>query len=212
MIEKLSDVGATKVTWEQLKEAAEKSFFCIWVLQREVAWAKIIWHAAEKRGLTTYSDQKERVVVLFRFIALSAIYADYCELRFEENAGYDYETSISDLRKYGFEIKEEDLPPAPISSFMDQLRMELCAFPIEFYSHSGYEKKGAERRSARDWGEQMLLEALESTTIEDREPGFFGLESAKGAGDVIMIPYEEYAEEKMRQVYNWMCEGMPTLH
>jgi hypothetical protein len=77
------------VWWEDISSDAEP-MFRVWTEGRELQWAKECWEALAKRGLTSYSDELERTVVLVRLLTLAGIYLDFCELAFDEihDAGY----------------------------------------------------------------------------------------------------------------------------
>ena len=71
--------------WGELATAAE-DIFRVWRSQtrKELDWANTAWIALSRGGLTKYSDELEKTRVLVRFVALGAIFREFCELSRDE--------------------------------------------------------------------------------------------------------------------------------
>jgi hypothetical protein len=52
--------------------------FNIWLRGSEVEWAKAAWQALERKGLSKYTDEVGRTMVLIRFVALAEMYREFC--------------------------------------------------------------------------------------------------------------------------------------
>jgi hypothetical protein len=72
------------ITWEDIKDSAD-GLFNIWEGHYELNWAKKSWNGLVKQGLTNYSNDIERHVVLIRLLALANMYGLFCEKAFEES-------------------------------------------------------------------------------------------------------------------------------
>jgi hypothetical protein len=79
--------------WSDVSQAAE-GIFRIWQTQssKELDWANTAWIALGRAGLTKYSDEIEKTLVLVRFIALGTMFREFCELARDES----FDTGLSD--------------------------------------------------------------------------------------------------------------------
>jgi hypothetical protein len=72
-----------KLDWQTIAPAAA-FLFKIWVDQPELKWAEKAWAMLAKRGLTTYTNELEKQVVLLRLYTLAKMYGDFCQRAFDE--------------------------------------------------------------------------------------------------------------------------------
>jgi hypothetical protein len=69
--------------WDELAPAAREAFN-IWMSGSDFQWAKEAWGLLVKAGLCSYDSERERHVVVARFLALASIYRDWCSVAFDE--------------------------------------------------------------------------------------------------------------------------------
>lgn len=78
-----------RVEWEEVARLADDAFD-VWSGQPELLWAKQAWEVLAKAGLTAYRNKVEHHHVLFRLLALSGIYSDFCDVAFDETSEIEY--------------------------------------------------------------------------------------------------------------------------
>jgi len=61
---------------------------------RSFFWAKQAWKVLAKAGLTAYRNKVEHHSVLFRLLALSGIYSDFCDVAFDETSEIEHSYSF----------------------------------------------------------------------------------------------------------------------
>jgi len=83
--------GMSNVSWENVQDACPHTFS---ILMPDFGgeWARAMWEALRKEGLTAYpfGDEVEHHRVYFRFLALGAIYHDFMQQAIEELSNLDY--------------------------------------------------------------------------------------------------------------------------
>ncbi len=81
--------------WDEVQGAA-KEIFNVWGGNPELRWAERAWDVLATAGLTRYTGQADRLRVYIRFLALGAIYRDFCYLAFDEYTEPEYGDWICD--------------------------------------------------------------------------------------------------------------------
>ena len=61
----------------------------IWTEGREWMWMAKVWEILEKKGLTTYETQTEKLQIYMRAVSAAAIYLDYIHIVFDEIEYYE---------------------------------------------------------------------------------------------------------------------------
>lgn len=85
-----SDVRSTQsVDWTVFTGAADR-VFNVWSGHPELEWAKTAWSHLRNHDLTRYSNERERHIVLLRFLTLGGVYRDFCQLAWDESVDKDY--------------------------------------------------------------------------------------------------------------------------
>jgi hypothetical protein len=82
----LSEEHMTQVDtlgWDEIKPDAPKAF-SIWGSGSDFEWAKEAWTLLMKSGACSYNSERERHIVIGRFLALASIYRDWCSIVFDE--------------------------------------------------------------------------------------------------------------------------------
>lgn len=77
------------VTWQEVESVARHAF-SVWGGQPELHWAEEAWRILVDRRLATYKGEVERSHVVVRFLALCAIYLDFCDAAWDEQHEPDY--------------------------------------------------------------------------------------------------------------------------
>lgn len=85
--------AAQRVEWEEVARLADDAFD-VWSGQPELLWAKQAWKVLAKAGLTAYRNKVEHHPVLFRLLALSGIYSDFCDVAFDETSEIEHSYSF----------------------------------------------------------------------------------------------------------------------
>jgi Putative DNA-binding domain len=78
-----------KIEWHNIKESASE-IFNIWVDSPELKWAEDAWSKLDLEGLTSYTNELDKHIVLIRFLALGTLYYEFCQFAFEEMSNIDY--------------------------------------------------------------------------------------------------------------------------
>jgi hypothetical protein len=88
-----AEIGALEIEdirldWEEVAEIAGDLFDVPGGGSGGLQWAESAWRALSEAGLNRYFLEVERTVCILRFIALSALYSEFCVRAFDEgNAG-----------------------------------------------------------------------------------------------------------------------------
>ncbi|MBX6772810.1 MAG: hypothetical protein IRY83_13850 [Chloroflexi bacterium] len=77
------------VEWLDIEDVVS-TMFAVWVNGGELEWARMAWSALQDDGLTRYSNERERHLVLIRAIDLAAAYREFCYLAWQEHDVPDY--------------------------------------------------------------------------------------------------------------------------
>lgn len=96
---------SSRVTWKDVSDAAS-SMFRIWSGQPELRWARAAWKAFARRGLTNYSDEIERTMVLVRLMTLATMYQEFCGLAWEEWHEPEYGMWATELGISPFRVRQ----------------------------------------------------------------------------------------------------------
>jgi len=77
--------ACTELTWTDLSPAAHQIFH-IWTDRHleELRWASSAWTALQRAGLTSYSSEVEKTLVLIRLMTLAAMYHEFAERAWQE--------------------------------------------------------------------------------------------------------------------------------
>lgn len=68
--------------WDEIEPIIKK--FYVWQGQPEKPWFQKAWKSLHQAGLTTYDTDIDRHWVIIRGAALGVMYADYCDLEWDE--------------------------------------------------------------------------------------------------------------------------------
>jgi hypothetical protein len=81
------EIDKIRLEWDEVMEIAG-DLFDVPVGSGALAWAKSAWQVLSEAGLNSYFLEVERTVCILRFIALYALYSEFCVRAFDEgNAG-----------------------------------------------------------------------------------------------------------------------------
>jgi hypothetical protein len=89
--------------WPDIEPAAREAF-SIWVGQPELHWARQAWNLIVRAGLASYSGELERCRVGIRFLALGALYHDFCRIAWDESVPPEYEEWAGELEITPFRV------------------------------------------------------------------------------------------------------------
>ncbi len=187
--------GATGLDWSDVEESAG-NLFRVWAMGRELEWAKAAWHSMGERGLTAYTNEIDRTLVVVRLVTLAVIYRQWCVLAREEMFSMDEVSSLAIMdaeicpfrlaQFMGPEFRADDpncgqdeLVEDALLTLIDRERPTICRALIEGFG-----------------GEVKLCNALASTTNRD------SYEDSESA---------EEDDEAAGKVLGWILEGMPDL-
>jgi hypothetical protein len=83
--------ACTDLTWTDLSPAAHEIFH-IWTDRHaeEMRWANSAWTALQRAGLTSYSGEVEKALVLIRLMTLAAMYHEYADRAWQETFTPEY--------------------------------------------------------------------------------------------------------------------------
>jgi hypothetical protein len=119
---------------------ATLEIFHIWTdrQEEELRWASSAWTALNKAGLTAYSNEVEKTIVLIRLITLAAMYHEFADRAWQEYFSPDYvdwaeqleirETDVRELLSPGDSFDSDD-----DSHFRDRLQFLINLSRLEIY-------------------------------------------------------------------------------
>jgi hypothetical protein len=190
------------LNWDELEPAAREAFN-IWMSGSDLEWAKTSWRLLVKDGLCNYETERERHVVIARYLALASVYRDWCSVAFDE--------TNEDVPTYW--IDGLDVEPIYVGQILAD--EELSDDPEEALSDGLHCLLNSER--------DAIIKALQKVyggTVEDLFVSLW--RSVKGfneaeSGDEDYVEEEDYAEilnqptaEKLAG-YAWVTEGCPNV-
>jgi len=215
--------------WEDVSRDAE-SMFHVWSDGRELEWAKKSWEALAKRGLTSYSNQIEKTVVMIRLMTLAAIYRDFCEESFCGTKEPEYTCWADDLSLSTFRVaqcagaefhKDKDtddkgLSESALLELMETARSEI--HKVLLAEFGGDSLLFVSLWNTVDYSRDEDLEAFENDG-EGTEVKQDGDDRGNEVRPTANINWREFAESilndatgEKEKAFNWIQEGMCSVH
>jgi hypothetical protein len=207
--------NAENLTWDDVEDVA-KAAFKIFVDQPELRWAKEAWQKLESAGLTKYVNDLEYTRVAIRFLALAAIYHDFCEMAWEEESYASYylagwsqmfdlspscvgqlvrvELSTNESLDDGnlTDESEEDLIDTALDQLFDRARAEVVKALVEQYGSP-----------------EELLVSLSNSNLPLPEEEEDDLYPAPAQNDLDSVNDPDFVAEYLH-AYSWIDEGCPS--
>ena len=91
-------------SWDEILPIAEKltceingNAYLVWGADAELAWAEKAWYALQRSGLTTYSNECEKMLVQSQVLTLAAMFCKFIELYFDKPVIMDYAEWFDDM-------------------------------------------------------------------------------------------------------------------
>jgi hypothetical protein len=184
--------SCTELTWTDLSRAAQQIFH-IWTDHHveELLWASSAWTALLKAGLTSYSSEVEKTLVLVRLITLAAMYHEFADRAWEEYFTPDYVDWAEQLEIDEVNV-DELLGPDEMRDSVDPcLFRERLQFLVNLSRHEIYEALIAH------FGDDSRIFAALWKIQEPEEDEYFIL--------------NEDTLDKMA-AFDWINQGMKELH
>ena len=187
--------------WVELKPVAREAFR-IWMSGSDFEWAREAWSLLTKAGLCSYDTERERHIVIARFLALASIYRDWCSVAFDETQGDDLTYWVDELEiepmYLGQLVPDEELSDDP-----DEARDEVWHILLD-------------RERAR------VVDALRSAYGGKTEDLFVALWRSVRGFDSPDPDEEDYIEQDYSAILNdataakvaayaWITEGCPNV-
>jgi hypothetical protein len=222
-----------KVAWTDIPGGVRDTLFRVWTDARELLWAEKCWGYLDKRGLTAYSDEVERVRVLARLMSLAEIYREFCDRAWEEQ--YDCELVVwaSELDMNHFRLAQcvgptfeentvdddDELYSAALMSLAEQARHEIYDVLIqEFGSESNLFVSLWNTVEFQREDDDAYLDYKDGPDQPERLTGKRRIGPDGAYTEEIEINWLENAEEILWDVttnkmcaYEWITEGMPRV-
>jgi hypothetical protein len=184
--------------WTEVSVGA-REIFRIWMSEssKELDWANTAWIAIGRAGLTDYTDEVQKTLVLTRFLTLGTLFREFCELAREEIFepdvfGWAEALEINPIRvgqALGSDTLKESLDDLDLEGAINELMgQNRCQVVSALMKHFGNESALF----------LSLWNASNGAEIEEPEEGDY-------------IALNEVTPSKMR-AFEWITEGMPTLH
>lgn len=85
------EIGDIRLDWDEVSEIAGDLFDDQGGGPGGLRWAKSAWQVLSEAGLNRYFLEVDRIVCILRFIALFAIYSEFCVRAFDEGKAGDWE-------------------------------------------------------------------------------------------------------------------------
>lgn len=184
--------------WSELESAAEEAFR-IWTSRSDRRWARDTWLRLERSGFCDFEDERERLIVIGRWLALSSIYRDWCAAVCEEVE----EDSPADWVK-GLEIHDIHLgqlmATEPLSDDPGEARSEALSALMEEQRDSVVEKL------KEVYGDPVLLfmsfwKSANASGVGDDDP-----DADEQAAEALNDPTPENLSG-----WSWLEEGCPQI-
>lgn len=192
-------------------EEVRHIFKTIWCSGYEEHWYRNVWNILQRLNLTRYTNEGERCEVLFRAVAASMIYEDFCKVYRDELPSYDYVGEIGDDvselvigQLYGAKYPGEVVESSSEAIFIlaNEMRKEVVSAikskmrDIDIFAH-------------------LICTALTITvTDNDGDEVDFEIESF---GDYVkatkLFQEKQFdpVEVAEQDVYSWISEGLPPV-
>ena len=131
--------ACTELTWTDLSPAAHEIFH-IWIDRHaeELRWASSARTALQRAGLTSYSGEVEKTLVLIRLMTLAAMYHEFAELAWEEIYSPDYFQWANELEIDEIHVDELLGPDELCDSVDHSLFGERLQFLVNLSRHEIY--------------------------------------------------------------------------
>jgi hypothetical protein len=81
--------------WDEVQPLAN-AMFDVWEGHPELRFAEEAWLGLRSQGLCSYRNELERSRVIVRFLALGALYRDFCQLAWDETVENEYSSWIDE--------------------------------------------------------------------------------------------------------------------
>jgi hypothetical protein len=182
----------TDLRWTDFSPSALEIFH-IWTdrQEEELQWGRSAWTALNKAGLTAYSNEVEKSIVLIRLMTLAAMYHEFADRAWQEPFTPDYldwadqleitETHIDELLSPGNPCDSDDT-----SLFKDRLQFLVNLSRSEIY-----------KALVADFGDDSGVFAALWKIQETEEDDYTILNDA--------------TPDKMA-AFDWINQGMRELH
>lgn len=187
-----------KLNWADVSRGAEE-IFRIWTSEssKELDWANTAWIALGLAGLTNYSDEVQKTLVLIRFLTLGTIFREFCELARDEQFEPDVYNWAEILEINPIRLGQV-LGPNALNEPVHDLDLEYAIDELMDQSRSEIV-----RTLVKSFGNESSLflslwKASDGAEIEEPEED-----------DGLVM--NEVTPLKMR-AFEWITNGMPQLH
>jgi hypothetical protein len=121
----------TDLPWTEFSPAALEIFH-IWTDRQEegLGWACSAWTALNKAGLTAYSNEVEKTIVLIRLMTLATMYHEFADLAWQEYFTHDYADWAEQIEITEIDIRELLSPGDSFDSDDDSLFRDRLQFLV----------------------------------------------------------------------------------
>lgn len=147
-------------------------------------WGRAAWAHLRNHGLTRYSDDLERHLVLLRFLALGGIYRDFCHAAWGEASEKEYELWVKD-----FSVDTATL--------------------IRIYEQLTKGKRPVDFGSPDNW--KFIVERQWYTVVDAIQDGFGGemqlVRSLWNSREQNAFDAEDYEDSERMQALEWVVSG-----
>ena len=189
------------IDWDELEPGAREAFN-IWTSGSDLQWAKETWALLATAGLCSYETDRERHVVIGRFLALASIYRDWCSVTFDEMHEdvpiYWVDGLSVDPIYLGQLLADQELSDDPDEAFSEALQILLTHERAEVVSVL---------RTAYGGQVEDLFVALWRSVRGSMSP-------EPGDEDYVEENYAEILNNPTSQKlagYSWITEGCPNV-
>ncbi len=145
-------------SWDEILPVAEKLTcemngcgYLVWGTDAELAWAEKAWYALQRSGLTTYSNEGEKMLAGSQILTLAAMYCKFTELYFNKPVIIDYAEWFDDMN-------------------LDIFRLET-ALGIPLTAEWEEKEVWTETFVDEDMSEDFLEEVIATYSNGDHDPG-----------------------------------------
>jgi len=190
--------------WDNIFEWVP-SILNVWVGNPEHKWLRQAWEGLTDQGLTTYSTDLERHIVLIRLLTLAVMYEDFCYMAWRERYDRLFYDDFENLEMSAFRLGQL------VEGDFDE---EFCSHEIEddieLFENALKSLINARRdevcRTLRKYfgGDSMVFAHMWITKIGDYD---------QNNSDVIIsdILMDIDSIEEKAEAFMWISDGMPSV-
>jgi len=211
-----------KVHWTDIRKGDRDTLFRVWTDAHELLWAEKCWSLLDKHGLTSFSNDVSKAMVLVRLMSLAEIYREFCDRAWEERHDCELVVWASDIGLNRFRIAQCVGPAFDESTEDDE--DQLFASALMFLADTA--RREIYRVLIEEFGNESFLfvslwntvefrrqdgEGYPASEAEDSDEEVDAVDTQVAAEDLIQSPLVLDRREPTFDEINWLEDAEDIL-